>query len=466
MKKSKMKLKTKVYPVIWSGIIVVSIYLIVRFAALSFSDHVGQADLSIKDALISKLCQEVLEAGSSYVAYSASGQEQYPFIVKLAADQLAVQKFTKDNSVLAAKAQTYSYPLPGNAGDTGEESVQTMAEVDNHTNPGFYDISGGSLSTEYILTNGAVYNSSLAGEPLGGLSGSGMTEEKVDELQIGYTQGNIYFEDENAAPTDAASMETAALSGTKYTLEQLKNINFLVRNFYIVDKSTKVTDQLFDAGEMLSKDMKIKQTNDAPQILIYHTHSHEAYADSRADKKEDSVVGVGEYLTDILKKQYGYNVIHDTSAYDEKDGMLDRNVAYNNAEDGLKRILSKYPTIEVVIDLHRDEGSARVSAVDGKETAKIMLFNGLCRDQNGPITSLNNPYLQDNLAFSLQMQLKSLDLYPGLFIKNYLKSYRFNMHVRPKCLLVELGTVNNTLQSAKNAMEPFARVLDAVLHSK
>jgi stage II sporulation protein P len=95
-----------------------------------------------------------------------------------------------------------------------------------------------------------------------------------------------------------------------------------------------------------------------------------------------------------------------------------------------------------------------------------MLFNGLSRSTSGPLTRLDNPNQQDNLAFSLQLQLKSLEKYPGLFYKNYLKSYRFNLHLRPKSILMELGTYKNTLGSAKNAMEPFAEILDAVLQGK
>jgi stage II sporulation protein P len=92
-----------------------------------------------------------------------------------------------------------------------------------------------------------------------------------------------------------------------------------------------------------------------------------------------------------------------------------------------------------------------------------MLFNGLSYNQKGPIARLDNPNLQDNLAFSLQLQLKSLEIYPGFFYRNYLEVYRYNLDVRPKSILVELGTHENSLQSAKNAMEPFAKVLDAVL---
>jgi stage II sporulation protein P len=249
-------------------------------------------------------------------------------------------------------------------------------------------------------------------------------------------------------------------------MEQLKNVNFLIRNFYIVDPDTSIVDSLFDSEKLLGKDMTLKQNNDKPQILIYHTHSKETYIDSKANEKSDTVVGVGTYLTKILEEKYGYNVIHDTSCYDVIDGKLDRNKAYNEAEDGINKILEKYPSIEVVIDLHRDGAPKRTTTINGEETAQIMLFNGLSRNLSGPITYLDNPYLEDNLAFSLQLQLKSLSMYPGLFYRNYLHCYRYNMNVRPKCLLMELGTDKNTLQSAKNAMEPFAEVLDSILQGK
>jgi stage II sporulation protein P len=212
--------------------------------------------------------------------------------------------------------------------------------------------------------------------------------------------------------------------------------------------------------------MTLKQGNEAPQILIYHTHSQEAYADSRPGVVEDTVVGVGEYLTKILKDDYGYNVIHDTTQYDTLDTEKKSRVAYTEALEGLTKDLEKNPSIEVMIDLHRNSGAAKTTMIDGKETAQIMMFNGLCRDQNGPLTNLDNPYLQDNLALSFQIQIKSKEIFPGLFIKNYLKNYRFNMHLRPKSMLVELGTVNNTVESAMNAMLPFAKILDDVLQGE
>jgi stage II sporulation protein P len=282
-------------------------------------------------------------------------------------------------------------------------------------------------------------------------------------------EGELDFQESEEEPWPEPEAIEASNPGNviDYTMEQLKDVSFLVRNFYIVDSATKVTDELFDAEELLGKDMRISQKSDQPQILIYHTHSQETYIDSRAKEKADTVVGVGSHLAQILEDTYGYNVIHDTTCYDIIDGKLERSKAYNKAKDGVQKILEENPTIEVIIDLHRDGADKkRTTMINGKETAQIMLFNGLSRDQDGPIAYLENPYVQDNLALSLQMQLKAIELYPGLFYKNYLNCYRYNMHLKPKCILMELGTNKNTLESAKNAMEPFARVLNAVLQGE
>jgi stage II sporulation protein P len=162
----------------------------------------------------------------------------------------------------------------------------------------------------------------------------------------------------------------------------------------------------------------------------------------------------------VLREDYGYNVINDTTYYDVVKGY---NMSYSSAEAGITKDLEENPSIEVLIDLHRNSGAEKLVMINGIETAQIMLFNGLCRNQSGPMLDWENPYLQDNLAFSLQLQIKSFGLYPGLFKKNYLKSYRYNMHFRPKSLLIEWGSVKNTVESARNAVAPFAQVLDAVL---
>ena len=246
---------------------------------------------------------------------------------------------------------------------------------------------------------------------------------------------------------------------------ELEKVTFqsFLSNYYIEDSSTKATEEVIKPMELAAYDVTMKQEEE-PQILIFHTHTSEGYLDSREGVTEDTVVGAGILLAKELRETYGYQVIHETTVFDRKpDGSDDRNNAYNNALPVITGIMEKYPSIEVVIDLHRDSGDARTSVINGVSTAKVMLFNGLCRTKDGPITYYSNPNLQGNLAFSLHLQITGNELYPGLMHRIYLKSYRYNMHLKEKYLLVELGTHKNTVAEAKAAMVPFAKTIATVL---
>ncbi|RKJ46384.1 stage II sporulation protein P [bacterium 1XD8-76] len=246
------------------------------------------------------------------------------------------------------------------------------------------------------------------------------------------------------------------------SLEDYREFEALVGKFYTVDASTYTTAEELSAIKLSSVDMKMAGSASGPQILIYHTHSHEGYADSAADDASTTIIGVGEHLAEILRQEYGYQVLHHTGVYDE-----DRDYAYSNALPALEQVLKENPTIEVVIDLHRDSVAADtrlVTEIGGQQTARFMFFNGLSRVRElGEIGYLPNENLQGNLAFSFQMQKTCEEYYPGLARKIYLKGYRYNMHLKPRTLLVELGAQNNTVQEAMNACGPLARVLDMVL---
>lgn len=248
-------------------------------------------------------------------------------------------------------------------------------------------------------------------------------------------------------------------------LKKTKDVDFLLKNFYIVDSTTSVNKKQFQVEELLKEDMTI-QKKEKPQILIFHTHGgSESFSDSREGEREDSIVGVGAVLAEELER-LGYQVIHDTKEYDRINGVIDRNKAYNQALDGVEKQLKKHPSIQVVIDLHRDgvgDKKKRLTTIDGRPTATFMMFNGLSRSKTGEIAYLENKNLKANLAFSLQMKLKAMELYPTLTTPNYLKGYRYNMHLCERFLLIELGNQNNTVEEAKNTMYPLARVLDAVL---
>lgn len=254
----------------------------------------------------------------------------------------------------------------------------------------------------------------------------------------------------------------ATQKAVEYSLDKLNDFDYLVQNFYQVDSTTTVKSDQLNVAALTGKNMKIAHDAGTPQILIYHTHSLEGYADSIPGDKSTTVVGVGDYLTELLTQQYGYNVIHDTGEYDTI-----RDKAYSKAAPALEQILADNPGIDVVIDLHRDgvgENTRLVTNVNGTDMAKVMFFNGLSRTTKlGDIAYLYNPYIADNLAFSFQMQLTAAEYYPGYTRKIYLKGYRFNMHYCPKTLLVEVGAQTNTVQEAKNAMVPLADILNKVL---
>lgn len=245
--------------------------------------------------------------------------------------------------------------------------------------------------------------------------------------------------------------------------EKLNDFDFLIHNFYQVDRTTTIDGNELNAQQMLAKDMKLQSGNENVQILIYHTHSQEGYADSAPGDANSSVVALGERLTQLLTEQYGFRVLHHTGEYD----VADRDNAYSYAGPALEQILAENPGIEVVIDLHRDgvpDNIHLVSEVNGKQTAQIMFFNGLSRTtKNGNIAYLANPNLADNLAFSFQLKLAAEEYYPGFSRATYLKGYRYNLHYRPKSLLVEVGAQTNTFEEAMNAMEPLADILHRVL---
>lgn len=251
-----------------------------------------------------------------------------------------------------------------------------------------------------------------------------------------------------------------------YPIEKLNDFDYLIQNFYSVDSTTTTDGRQLNAENMLGMDMSLSHDAATPQILIYHTHSQEGFVDTNYEDTSTTIVGVGEYLAQILREQYGYQVIHDTGIYD----IPEHDKAYSVAAPHIQQILAENPGVEVVIDLHRNGilGDTKTTTnVDGTEMAKIMFFNGLSHTTaHGDIAYLANPNLDANLAFSFQMQLTAAQYYPDYSRKIYLKGYRYNMHFLPKSTLIEVGDQNNTYEEAKNAMVPLADIMDKVIHPK
>ena len=335
------------------------------------------------------------------------------------------------NSVLAAQAGAETVKTGAGTVQAGAETIQDGAEtIQAETETVQAGVNAGSNSDEAEQGSGGTDMAAPEESAAAGVPGS------------------------ESEPVMAAKEVT----GTVYTMEELADFEFVKKKFFYVHKSTTVYPEQLDASILLGKDMTLPETDEV-QLLLFHTHGSEAFADSVKGDESMTVVGVGNYLAELLSTQYGIQVLHNTEVFPYSD-------SYSMAASMLKETLAEHPSIQVTIDLHRDSGGHEVVDINGKPTAPIMFFNGMCQTPDGPLEGVSNPYLLDNLAFNFQMKLKAEAYYPGFTLRTFLKAYRYNQHVLPRATLIEVGTEENTFEEARNAMEPLADLLHKVLRDK
>ncbi|MDR3090677.1 MAG: stage II sporulation protein P [Clostridiales bacterium] len=267
-------------------------------------------------------------------------------------------------------------------------------------------------------------------------------------------------------PGEAAQ---AAPSAGEPDLSRAGDLAYLREKFYTVDSRTGMDPALFNAAEFEKTPLRVERSLKTPKILIFHTHSQEMFADSR--DKSEGVIAVGEALSRELSRNYGLPCVHNTDSFDIVDGESRILGAYERMEPVIRRVLKENPSIEMVIDLHRDglppNAPPQTAVVGGRTCAKVMFFNGLCAlKENGelrPLADLPNPYLKENLALSFRAEIKAGEMYPGFAKKVYLNSYRYSLHMLPKSLFVEVGSQHNTKEQAVNSAKPLAAVIAAAV---
>lgn len=437
MKIDRRSMWNSLHQVFWIIVSLFAIIIIIKCCAVTTKTDFSDTFKEVIEEMISDFSLSLYQEQSNYLSYIVESavlpelEDSNP-IFKFMTSMFPIQQYT-----ISEKMQMV---MNGDVEETDNEFIEVM-----------------KLMTSDSFMNG---NAGF------GEDDSTHNSELLVDSELSDVEGNprdSYYEDDTTTASSTAVANNSLLNKI-HTLESSRDYTYLIKNFYIVDKTTYTTKNEFDVNKLLDKDLTISINSDKPQVLIYHTHASEAFADSRKNKTEDTIVGVGERLTEILEEQYGINVIHDTSIYDMMGGTFDRGTkAYDYSLKGVTKILKENPSIKVIIDLHRDEGEKRVTQIGGKDTAQIMLFNGLSRNANGDNKYIPNENLIGNLAFSLQLELQAMKEYPTLMKRIYLKSYRYNLHLLPRATLVELGTANNTVEEAKNAMEPFAKVIYQVL---
>ena len=212
-------------------------------------------------------------------------------------------------------------------------------------------------------------------------------------------------------------------------------------------------------------DISLSPAQEGPQILILHTHATEAYTpdggdtylpsdNSRTLDEGQNMLRVGDEMERVFTET-GLNVIHDRSLYDYPKYAG----AYSRSGAGVKEYLERYPTVKLVLDVHRDalvggDGTVYkvVTDIDGVKTAQVMLVVG---------SGEGHPNWEKNLTLAAKLQ-KNLDtLYPTLARPMTLRQSVYNQDLAPGSLLVEVGSHGNTLQEALAGARAFARCAGA-----
>ena len=214
--------------------------------------------------------------------------------------------------------------------------------------------------------------------------------------------------------------------------------------------------------------------NGEPQVLIYHTHATEAFMDNeeqyytefdepRTTDTEKNIVKLGEIIKEKLESN-GIGVVHSKTIHDHP-GFSG---SYSRSADTVKSILKDYPSIKVIIDVHRDtitggksDKVAPVVTVDGKEAAQVMLVMG---SQTGSIT--NHPNWEENLKLAVKLQNQFETDYPMFARAMLLRSKIYNQNLSKGAFLIEIGSDANTFQQAKYSAELVGDTISKVLEKE
>ena len=221
-----------------------------------------------------------------------------------------------------------------------------------------------------------------------------------------------------------------------------------------------------DASALLNTPLDFHLESGSPKVLIMHTHTSESYAESDGARTTDAsknVVRVGEVIKNTLKEN-GISVLHDTTQND----VPSYNGSYNKALKNIAAQIEKHPSIEVVLDIHRDYAEQTkedgtkvqlkpVTTVDGEAVAQVMFVVGT--DARG----LEHPNWKHNLAFSIQVQNKLNAFSPSIARPINLRRERFNQHLTKGSLIVEVGTAGNTIKECEKAGVYIGKAIASVL---
>lgn len=224
-----------------------------------------------------------------------------------------------------------------------------------------------------------------------------------------------------------------------------------------------------DLPALLTQPLSWNLTDAQPTVLIIHSHATESFAFTgeykevsayHTENTDYNMVSIGAYVAELLEAG-GITVLHDTALHDTPS----YNASYSNSRKSIQEYLEAYPSIRLVLDLHRDsyedeEGNQIVRSVfsEGQQLAQLMFVVGT--DYGG----LTHPGWQENLALALKLQTQLETICPGICRPINLRSQRFNQDLSSGALLVEVGASGNSRQEALRAAEVLAEGVLSIAH--
>ncbi len=288
-----------------------------------------------------------------------------------------------------------------------------------------------------------------------------LTSLTADEPELIDASGYEVFllpreEQEEIEPVPQNAKKVSALT-IKGTASQLNWKNVYTKN---------PTSFSIDPSSLAARKKSWSFDKKGPEILIVHTHGSEAYnthngawyldTDSfRSLDITENIVSIGEELAKILTTA-GYNVLHSTTMYDQPT----YSTSYSSALKGINAYIKQYPSIRVVIDVHRDSMAATdgtryklISNDTDEPCAQMMLVMGTGE------SGLSFPNWRDNLSFAIRLQKAILEKYPTLMRPIAMTKHRYNEHATRASFILEVGTDGNTLTEAKKAIVRFGEIL-------
>lgn len=312
---------------------------------------------------------------------------------------------------------------------------------------------------EYVLGFSLTKPQSIFGYQIGTVKNY---EQMLYLSKISQNQSDIDENDKIIVPDnskDSSAPDSEPEITPKQTVSKAKGVTLINETNYNIDLNTIASQKINISGQGVK-----------PTVLIYHTHTCESYTSSQKykyvptdnDRTNDlnySVVRVGEELASILKNQYKINVIQDKTIHDGDS----YNRAYTKSLKTVQGYISKYPSISLIIDLHRDAadlGGKKLRVAEdiaGKPAAQVMTVLG--SDGRG----LPHPNWRQNLSLGVMFAKKLNEFYPGLSRGVDLKLGRFNQYVSTKSILIEVGANGNTMDEALNSTKYIAEVIAEIL---